>query len=101
VEDVCIAVRDRFGLDLAARRSRAATPCVVEIALPARDAARAVATAAWYVEAALRGEETTNAHWGYDGRGQAIGPEHVISVRAADGTEREWSPHARHPTTPG
>jgi hypothetical protein len=78
--DICEAASGRFGIDLAPRFHAATVPCVVEFAMPAEDVEGAMASAIWYLDSAVRGERTTNAHWAYDGEGRPVEPENVVSV---------------------
>jgi len=80
VVDICQAVSARFEIDAAARYRAATSPCIVEFAMPAADTNDAIASALWYVDAAIRGERTTNANWTYDGAGAPIPPSAIVSV---------------------
>ena len=84
VVDICHAVSERFEIDAAARYRAATRPCIVEFAMAATDTNGAIASALWYVDAAIRGERTTNANWGYDGAGAAIPPSAIVSVTAVE-----------------
>lgn len=78
--DICEAVRARFGLDAVARYRQATRPAIVEFALTAAHVDGAVASALWYLEAALRGERTWMANWGHDGCGTAVPAAAIVSV---------------------
>ena len=80
VVDICQAVGTRFHVDAMSRYRAATSPCVVEFAMPADDTNGAVASALWYVDAAIRGERTINANWGYDGGGRPIPPSAIVSA---------------------
>ena len=82
VVDICHAINERFGIDAASRYRAATRPCIVEFAMPATDTNRAIASALWFVDAAMRGEHTINANWGYDGAGAAIPASAIVSVTA-------------------
>lgn len=84
--DICHAVRERFGVDIGTRYREATTPCIVEFAMSATNVDQALASAAWYVEAAMRGRHTTNSNWGYDGRGKPVPAAAIVSVFAPGGT---------------
>lgn len=84
--DICDAVRERFHIHLAVRYQHATTPCVVEFAVPSANGNGAVAAAAWYVEAAVRGEHTADSNWAYDGGGAPVPATAIVSVLAPDGT---------------
>ena len=78
--DICEAVHERFGIDLGKRYRAATTPCIVEFAMPSTSVDEALASAAWYVEAALRGERSANAPWGYDGGGAPVPATAIVAV---------------------
>ncbi len=78
--DICEAVHERFGIDLGKRYRAATTPCIVEFAIPSTSVDEALASAAWYVEAALRGERSANATWGYDGGGAPVPATAIVAV---------------------
>jgi hypothetical protein len=84
--DICGAVRERFGIDLGNRYRAATTPCIVEFAMPGTSVDEALASAAWYVEAALRGERSANANWGYDGSGVPVPASAIVAVYAPCGS---------------
>ena len=84
VVDICSAVGRCLGADVLARYQQRTTPCIVEFVMEAQHVDRALAAAAWYVDAAARGEHTTNANWGHDGRGEVIPPEAIVSVTVVD-----------------
>jgi hypothetical protein len=85
VVDICGAAGNCLGIDLMERYRARTTPCIVEFALEANRVDHALAAAAWYVEAAMRGEHTANANWGHDGHGTPVAPESIVSVTVVDG----------------
>lgn len=78
--DICEAMRDRLGVEVATRHRARAVPCIVEFALPATKVEDAVAATVWYAYSALRGEHSANANWGYDGGGVAIPARAIVGV---------------------
>jgi hypothetical protein len=91
VVDICQAIEARFAIDIASRYELATRPCIVEFGMPADHLEGAIASALWYLEAASRGERTTNAHWGSTTAADAVCPQHR--------SETSRSPNTR--TTPG
>lgn len=55
VEDICVAARDEFHIDLEPRFESVTTPCVVEFSTPPREVHKALTAACWYAEAAVQG----------------------------------------------
>jgi hypothetical protein len=83
--DICRAADSRLGTDLLSRYRRRTLPCIVEFAVRSEHVDRALAAAAWYVEASQRGERSTYASWGgHDCSGIAVPPEAVVSVTVVD-----------------
>jgi hypothetical protein len=91
VRNICHLIWKQFGVDVGARRHATTIPCLVEFARPAVDAVPTVAAACWYVEACLRSDTTAHASLVYDAFGELVPPSAIRSVRALDGSEREWS----------
>jgi hypothetical protein len=85
VADICAAAHDRFGVDLAEAYEEAALPCIVEFAAVAGARAdEAVASTAWYIEGARRGEPSLDALHAFDGRGTAVPPEAIVTITLVD-----------------
>jgi hypothetical protein len=82
VEDICIAARTEFDVELESRFEQATTRCIVEFAAEPRNVDAALAAACWYVEAALRGKTASGADalWNFDGDGIAVPPSDIVFV---------------------
>jgi hypothetical protein len=82
VEDICVAARNEFHIDLEPRFESATTPCVVEFSTPPREVHKAITAACWYAEAAARGEIAggDDAFWNFDGGGVAVPAEDIVCV---------------------
>ncbi|UTI63334.1 hypothetical protein NBH00_18500 [Paraconexibacter antarcticus] len=72
VVDICDAVAAAYDLPLHRRYLDATRPCIVEIIMPGDASPSVLDTAAWYVEAAVLGQTTSEAHWGIDGAGNQL-----------------------------
>jgi hypothetical protein len=81
VADICDAVDERFTAGLRDRFERVSVPCIVEFAVPADDVSDALASAAWYLHEALRGEARGIDHGtNFDGEGTPVPPSAIVSV---------------------
>ena len=85
VEDICVAARSEFDVDLRPRFERATTPCVVEFATQPWKALKAISAACWYAESAVRGQTACgdDAFWNFCGQGVAVPPEDIVFVDVA------------------
>jgi hypothetical protein len=85
VEDIAYVAADCFGVDLLARFSACATPCIVVFEMPVVDEESAVSAACWYVHAAANGEATTiNARGGFHGDGVGVPAAAIRCVEVID-----------------
>jgi hypothetical protein len=78
--DVCHAMTDKFGFDFLSLYRSATVPCIVEFTSLPKQLDGVVASALWYIEAGQRGVHTTNANWCFDGVGNSVPPDRIISV---------------------
>jgi hypothetical protein len=86
VADICQAAQERFGIDLASFYRQQAIPCIVEFAVRsvATYVEEAVASPAWFVESASRGEHPLDALHSFDGHGTPVPAGAIVAIDATD-----------------